>query len=249
MPLFDPKRRQMLGAALLLGSVPALAAASANRPVRIVTAELPPLAMERGPRPGALRELVEELCRRMQLAPALQFVPWQRAIFLTTSLPATAIFPLSRLPQRENQFRWLAPLFLENYVFLAPRGRAFDVRRPLEMKDKRITLIRGSSLIPVIRSLGYHRVVEARSIDEVHRFLVRGMADAAFGEMAIIRSSLQGRGAEGDFDIGEPVRRTEAWLAGSLDFTDADAAQFQKTMKAMTADGTAHKILKSYGLA
>jgi polar amino acid transport system substrate-binding protein len=247
MPLTNPKRRQLMAAALALGSLPALGAGP--RPIRIVTAELPPLAMEHGRRRGALRELVEELCRRTELAAAFEFLPWKRAIFLTTSLPGTAIFPMTRLPEREAQFRWLAPLFDENYVFLAPRGRAFDVRRPSAMMDKRITMIRGSSLIPVVEALGYRHVVEARSIDEVHRYLVRGMADAAFGELSIIRSSLHGRAAEHAFEISEPVRKTTAWLAGSLDFTDTEAALFQKTMKAMVADGTSHKILKSYGLA
>jgi polar amino acid transport system substrate-binding protein len=243
------KRRLLLGAAAISASLPALARAAAARQLRIVTAELPPLAMEKGARPGALAELVNELCRRMQLAAAIEFVPWKRAIFLTAGQPATAIFPLSRLPEREAQFRWLAPLFEENYVFLAPRGRAFDVRRPNAMKDKRITLIRASSLIPVVQGLGFHHIVEARSIDEVHRLLVRGMADAAFGEVSIVRNSLQGRGAESAFDIGTPVRKTVAWLAGPLDFTEAEAALFQKTMKAMVDDGTSRKILKSYGLA
>ena len=187
------KRRRLLGAAAIAAGLPALARAAAARQLRIVTAELPPLAMEKGARPGALAELVNELCRRMQLAAAIEFVPWKRAIFLTDGQPATAIFPLSRLPEREARFRWLAPLFEENYVFLAPRGRAFDVRRPNAMKDKRITLIRASSLIPVVQGLGFHHIVEARSIDEVHRLLVRGMADAAFGEVSIVRNSLQRR--------------------------------------------------------
>lgn len=185
----------------------------------------------------------------MALAASFEFLSWKRAIFLTASMPATAIFPMTRLPEREAQFRWLAPLFEESYVFLARRARAFDVARPLAMKDKRIAMIRGSSLIPVIESLGYRHIVEARSIDEVHRYLVRGMADAAFGESSIIRSSLQGRAAADAFATSEPVRRTTAWLAGSRDFTEAEAAQFQKAMKAMAANGTSHKILKSYALA
>ncbi|UUZ53879.1 transporter substrate-binding domain-containing protein [Massilia sp. H-1] len=117
------------------------------------------------------------------------------------------------MPEREAAFRWLAPLFEENYVFLAPRGRSFDVRRPEQMKDKRITLIRGGAQAAALRELGYATIVEARSIDEVHRFLIHGMADAAFGEREIVRSSLRSRGEIGDFDTSEPVRKTAAWLA------------------------------------
>jgi polar amino acid transport system substrate-binding protein len=90
---------------------------------------------------------------------------------------------------------------------------------------------------------------EARSVDEVHRFLVNGMADAAFGESAIVRNSLRSRAAQDQFEVGEPVRKWGAWLAGSLDFGDTDAALFQKAMKEMTADGTAPRTLKSYDLA
>ncbi|UUZ48291.1 hypothetical protein LP420_36265 [Massilia sp. B-10] len=63
------------------------------------------------------------------------------------------------MPEREAAFRWLAPLFEENYVFLAPRGRSFDVRRPEQMKDKRITLIRGGAQAAALRRtrLRHHR--------------------------------------------------------------------------------------------
>jgi polar amino acid transport system substrate-binding protein len=248
MSVTSPKRRQLLGAAVL-GTLPSLAAGAHGGILRIVTSELPPLAMEQGERPGALRELVNELCRRLRLVPEISFVPWKRAQFMTTHMNATAIFPLTRLPEREAQFRWLAPLYEERYAFLAPRGRGFDVRRPQLMKAKRITMIRGSGLIAVLREMGYRNVIEARSVDEVHRFLQSAIADASFGETAIIRNSLRTRGQESDFDVGEPVSRTVAWLAGSLDFSAADAALYQKTMREMTADGSATRILKSYGLA
>ncbi|HEY0063893.1 MAG TPA: ABC transporter substrate-binding protein [Telluria sp.] len=249
MALIFEKRRQVLGTALALAGLP-LAALAQTAPLRIVTTHLPPLVVENGgKRPGALHEMVNELCRRVGRSPALEFLPWKRAIFVAGNSPATAIFPLTRVPEREVQFRWLAPLFEEHYVFLAPRGRRFDVRQAAQMKAMRITMIRGSALTTVLREMGYAHIVEARSVDEVHRLLVRGMADAAFGELAIVRNSLRSRGEADDFDISEPVRRTAAWLAGSLDFSEADAAFYQKAMKEMVADGTHLAILKRYAMA
>lgn len=216
----------------------------------MVTSHLPPLVMEEaGENPGALREIVGELCKRVNVAPAFDFMPWKRAIFIAGITPATAIFPLTRLPEREAQFRWLAQLYEEHYIFMAPKGRAFDVRRPLEMKEKRIALIRGSMQTVLLRELGFRRVVEARSVDEVHRFMVEGMADAAIGEMGIISNSLRKRREEKDFELSAPVRKSAAWLAGSLDFSDADAALFHKAMSELAADGTSLRILKKYNLA
>lgn len=249
MSMVSAKRRVLMGAAAALGGWPLVRAADLAR-LRIVSTHLPPLVVENGgKRPGALQELVIELCRRVGQAPALEFLPWKRAILVVGISPRTAIFPLTRTPERESQFRWLAPLFEENYVFLARRGQRFDVRQPEQMKRQRITLIRGAAHITLLRELGYDTIVEARSIDEVHRFLVHGMADAAFGEREIIRSSLRSRGAQDDFDVSEPVRKTAAWLAGSPDFSEADAAIYQRAMKEMVADGTHAAILRRYGLA
>lgn len=250
MSLIFKKRRQLMGAAALLGGLPLSARAVESGTLRLVTSHLPPLSIESGGlRPGGLLELVEELCTRVRLTPNLDFVPWKRAIFMATTMPHTAIFPLTRLSDREAKFRWLAPLYEENYIFLTPKGSSFDVQRPAQMKNKRIALIRGAAQTSLLKELGYPRMVEARSVDEVHRFMVEGMADAAIGERGIIRNALRTRKVEQDFLLSEPVRKTVAWLAGSLDFTAADAAMFQKAMKEMVADGTSTRILRKYDLA
>lgn len=225
---------------------PGQAVAGVARRMRLVTSHLPPLVHESG-RPGGLQELVSELCRRAGLKPATQFVPWRRALFLATTMKATAIYPLTRLPERELQYRWLVPLYEENYLLLAVRGRLLPVE---EMKDKRIALLRGAAQAAILKELGFTRFVEAASIDEVHRFLLGGMADAAFGERRIIEASLRSREPEAvAFDTSAPLRSTTAWLAGSLDFDDSDIELFQRTWEAMRADGTQRRILAKHQLA
>lgn len=239
-------RREML--ALTLGSVSGHALAL-PAPLRIVTTHLPSLVMDGEEQPGALRELVDALCRRLDLAPQLAFVPWRRALHLATTDRRTAIFPLTRLPAREAEYRWLAPLYEENYIFLAPQRSGFDVQRPRDMTGKRIALLRGAAQSSILAELGFRHLVEASSIDEVHRFLLAGMADAAFGERAIIRRSLSTRGEEKDFRVSQPVRSTVAWLGGSLDFTEAEAAAYRKAMASLVAEGAQRRIFKRYGLA
>jgi ABC-type amino acid transport substrate-binding protein len=236
-----------LGAA---GGKVSSAALAADAPLHIVTAHLPPLVMAPGGKQaGALRELVDALCHRLGMAPELAFVPWRRALYLATTMKHTAIFPLTRLPEREAQFRWLAPLYEENYIFMAQKGKAFDLQHPREMTDKRIALLRGAAQSAILRELGFQRLVEASSIDEVHRFLLAGMADAAFGERAIIHSSLLMRGDVQNFGLGEPIRSTSAWLAGSLDFSEEEAAAYGSAMAELLADWTQKRIFRQYGLA
>jgi ABC-type amino acid transport substrate-binding protein len=240
------KRRQLLAAAALATlPLPILAAAQPRR-LRIVTTDLPPLVTEQGG--VVLRELVAELCRRTQQTPALEFVPWRRAIFLATTMPSTAIFPLTRQPEREDKFRWLAPLYEERYLFLAPRGGSFDLQHPENMKDRRIALIRGAGQGAMLHEMGFDHIVEAASVHEVHRFLLGGMADAAFGEHAIIRASLKAHAGESQFELSAPQRTSTAWLAGTLDFSESEADRFRQAMDAMVADGTVKSMMAKHGL-
>jgi ABC-type amino acid transport substrate-binding protein len=219
--------------------------------LRIVTAHLPPLVMGPGgdKQPGALRELVDALCKRLDLAPDVEFMPWRRALYVATTTPHTAIFPVTRLPERETHYRWLAPLYEENYTLMALKGSDFDVQRPQDMTGKRVALLRGAAQSAILRELGFQHLVEASSIDEVHRFLLAGMADAAFGERAIIHRSLEMRGEEKNFRLGRLVRTTTAWLAGSLDIGDPEAARWRAAMAELVADGTQKRIFRQYGLA
>ena len=245
-------RRQILqlGAALMgLGTgATVLAEARPRKILHIVTSHLPPWVIDGGTGYGAGQELVLELMRRVHLHPEIEFVPWRRAQLLVASRPGTAIFPLTRQPNREQKFRWLAPLYEENYVFLAARSSRFDVSRIGAMKNSRIALLRGGAQIATLQEKGFRRLVEATSIDEVHRFLLGGMADASFGEHSIIMNSLHTRGEANDFVVSAPVLTTVAWLAGSLDFNDGQARQFSTAMAEIVADGTKKRIFKKYGL-
>lgn len=239
------ERRTLIAACVLCAANPRLALGEVAHKITLVTTDLPPLVREAGA-PGGLQELVAELCKRAGVTAKTQFVPWRRALFLATSMTATAIYPLTRLPEREKQYRWLVPLYEENYVLLTLRGRLLPLE---EMKGKRIALLRGAAQGAALKELGFTQLVEAASIEEVHRFVTGGMADAAFGERRIIAASLQKRAADGQFETSAPLSSTTAWLAGSLDFDDSDVALFQQAWEAMRSDGTQRRILTKHKLS
>jgi ABC-type amino acid transport substrate-binding protein len=239
------RRLLQLGAAWAAGAP----AQARSQPFSVVTAHLPPLVIEGGNKRGALRDIVDELFRRLKLQPRFEFRPWPRALMMATTMRSTAIFPLTRMESREFQFRWLAPLYQENFIFLAPRSSSFDIRKVRDMKHKRVALIRGAAQAAILRELGYRNLVEATSVNEVHRFMLEGMADAAFGERGIIANALRTRKAQKDFHVSEPVRSSTAWLAGSLDFTEEDARRYAQAMQEITADGITRRILAAYQLA
>ncbi len=243
------ERCATLCCAALLAATPAWARATSAAPIRILTSDLPPLSMEHTPAaPGALYEMVEELVRRAKVPANIEFVPWKRAVYLSTSVQRSAIFPLTRSAEREPQYRWLAQLYHEHFLFLALKGGNFDVAEPVRHKQRRIGILRGSLMLAKLREAGYVNIVEASSVDESLRFLKRGIVDAVFGDRDIYRASLAGR-MEQDYVSSTAMHTTTTWLAGSRDFTDADVLRFQKAMKDMVDDGSYAAILKRYDLA
>ncbi|QYF92723.1 transporter substrate-binding domain-containing protein [Massilia sp. PAMC28688] len=221
--------------------------ALAHAPVTVLTSELPPMAMAASPLgAGAQHEMVLELGRRTGIPFAVSFVPWRRAMLLSVSTPRTAIFPLTRSPEREARYRWLAPLYRETFLFLSLKGSSFDAAAPERSKHLRIAILRGSLMVGAMQQQGY-RVVEASSVAEALRLLQRGIVHAVVGNRDIFIALLRGQRAE-RFVMSAPVRETATWLGGSLDFTEGDAALLQGAMKQMTADGTYAKILRKYKL-
>jgi polar amino acid transport system substrate-binding protein len=242
-------RRNWLCCAVLLGLSSGHGNACAAEPVRISTSELAPYATERHPgEPGALHEMVAELVRRTGVTSTIEFVPWRRALFLTSSRPRSAVFPLTRSPEREAQYRWLAPLYHENFVFLSlKKNPNFNSASPERNKGRRIGALRGSLMIGYLHQLGYPNVVEAASVEEGMRFLRRGIVDALCNDREILRSLLGGN-IHSDFAVSPTLRAATTWLGGSLDFSDAEAQRFEQAMKGMIEDGTYGRILKKYQL-
>lgn len=241
-------RRTWLCCAVLLGLSSGHGNACAAEPLRISTSELAPYSTELHPgEPGALYEMVDELARRAGAPSTIEFVPWRRALFLATSRPRSAVFPLTRSPEREAQYRWLAPLYHENFIFLSLKKGNFNSASPERNKTRRIGTLRGSLMISYLHQQGYPNVIEAASVEEGMRFLRRGIVDAICGDREILRL-LQGGRTHADFAVSPTLRATTTWLGGSLDFTDAEAQRFELAMKSMIEDGTYARILKKYQL-
>jgi ABC-type amino acid transport substrate-binding protein len=238
----------MLGFAAMAACLPrALAAAPV---LRITTSQLAPYANEYDrSAPGALHELVQAITERAGVPAQISFVPWKRAVYETHSLPRSAVFPLTRTLEREPAYRWLAELYREEFLFLTVRDGRFNWHAPLQMKQARIGILRGSAMVSTIRTMGFVRVVETNSIQESLRFLEGGIVDALMGDRAIFGHATRSRPDPARFVSSAPIRSTVTWLGGSLDIPEAEAARYQKARADLVADGSYARILKKYGLA
>ena len=232
---------------LLLVSIACAAAPMA--PFQLVAGELPPFADDNDARrPGALVEITQELARRIGSPPTVKIYPWQRALMMARNLHRIAIVPLTRTPERESQYRWLAHLYAQRFVFVARHG-VVDVNNLDELKKHRIAILRGSPHLDALKAEHFSHLIECASANECTRMINTGLADATYGSEAVRRSTaVMAGGKEADFDFSAPLRVGDIWLAGSLDFSEEEAARWRAAMASMRADGSAARILRKYGL-
>ena len=242
-------RRLFIAAGLAL---PGWASAQpAAVPLRIVTGDLPPFAIEAQPgRPGVLVELVEELARRAGHAVKVEFYPWARAVQMASGQPRIAILPLTRTPEREPHYQWLLKLYVQHFVFINRAGQA-PVSSLEQAKRLRLTVLRASPNLAQLQRHGFkdELVLQAHSVEDMLRQLERGHVDAIYGGDVINMDKVRGSGRDlVQFQVGLELESGEVWLAASAGIDAAELTRLQQARQAMLQDGSIERLFKAYGI-
>ena len=106
-------------AALFAGlGLPAQAAA----PLKLVSDENAPFAFtDQKTRTiaGITTEMLAEAARRAGVRYSTALYPWARAFFRAQTDADTCVYPVARLPEREDKFQWVGPLNKNRWVLFA----------------------------------------------------------------------------------------------------------------------------------
>lgn len=250
LPRWDRRRLLMAGAAPLLPA-DAIATLAEPAPLQLVSAHLPPFAIDtEGERRGALVELVEAIVSRAGWRQRVSFYPWARALLMVSHQPRTLILPLTRTPERENGFQWLLRLYAERFAFLTPPRQA-PVAELSQARALRLVVLRGSPHRAQLLRHGIRaaQIREASSVDEAHRMLELGMADAAYGSSVIHLRQARDSGRPADWlRPGLVLETGDLWLAASQGFSSAEQRRLLDAHQGLQADGSLAELLRHYEL-
>ena len=219
-------------------------------PYQIVSGDLPPFAIESGPdHPGALASLVHDMALRLGTGPTIQFYPWTRALSMVGTQPRTLILPLTRTPERENNYRWIVKLYRQQFVFIALRGASVNLNTMHTLRELRIAVLRGSPNESQLLNRNFQNVLPANSVLDMARMLERGMADAIYGGDAINLAVLADYGiARAQLQVSKPLDYGDIWLGGSLDIPESEALLWHNAMKQLVREGVVRRTMARYGL-
>lgn len=150
------KRRTCLALAALAGMhLPALAA-PAERMLFGFTENLPPLNYEDedGPQ-GFSVDLLRLMAAGAGLPLLLQVLPWQRAMQQAEAQPGSALFSLTRTPEREAQFQWVGPIAQRRVLIYKLASRTdLKLTQLSELGSTRIGVVRNSAADHQLQAAG-----------------------------------------------------------------------------------------------
>ncbi|HEY8974365.1 MAG TPA: transporter substrate-binding domain-containing protein [Burkholderiaceae bacterium] len=241
------RRRSIHRAALLALLAPVLQASNAaERVIKVVAAEFPPLTTEAGGHPGGVvLEVVQEACRKIGIALEFHFLPWQRAQLEALGSDDVLIIPFTRTPSREAQYQWIAPVleFHTVLVTLTPPPSSIE-----DARTRVVGYVRGTSFKDEVEHAGFPYVEETDDDVTNAKKLKRGRIGAW------ITTDLMARGVyrQAGFDPAElmygptlgPVK--VSWVAASREFPKDVARRIAAAIEQMRADGSYQAIVKRY---
>lgn len=149
--------------------------------------------------------------------------------------PRTLVVPLTRTPEREAQFQWIARIGLQDFGFLNLAG-ATRIGSLAQARALKVGVLRGSPHAKRLAELGFEaaRIALASSNGDLQRMLDLQMVDAVHGSLPInlYNARRLGRKAEA-LQVGWVVETGEIWLAAGSGLGAAEIDALRRAVAAM----------------
>ncbi|HRD92542.1 MAG TPA: transporter substrate-binding domain-containing protein [Accumulibacter sp.] len=242
--------------AALLASAPYSGVQAQQRAgeLRLLAAELPPYTFQIPPvsvadtpgvEQGFVYEVVVEMAKRVGHTGLIEFMPWEAAQRIARTRPNIGILALTRSPERENQYRWLARIYTDDLVVVG--GAGIDVSSLDKVKDRPIGVLSGSGAEALLKERGFTRIRPQHEEWLNARLIQQRRIDAWLAPRLMVIYAMHEVGANLEaLNFGEIVRKSEIYLAGSKDLPDAEAEKWAKALEEVKADGTYQRIADQY---
>ena len=221
--------------------------------LRLVTAELPPFCFHRPPPTvseigeprGLVYEVVREMARRIGHSGTIEFMGWTHAQEVALIEPNVGILALTRSPEREPFYNWMVNIVTDDLILVG--GTGVDVSSLDKVRDRPTGVLRTSGAEALLREDKFTRI-EPVSEEWVNALKLRDRRiDAWLAPRLMVLFGWREIGGDAaTLNIGQLVRRSEIYLAGSRDISATETERWRDAFQQVKADGTYDRILAYY---
>ncbi len=194
---------------------------------------------------GIAVDIIREMFKRADIhySMTLRF-PWDRIYKLAQEKPNYGVFVTARLPERENEFKWVGPIGPDDWVLLARGDSTISVDSLEAAKQYRVGAYKGDAIAEHLAEKGLQPVTVLRDQENAKK-LEKGLIDLwATGDPAGRYLAKQ----EGVSGLRTVLRFDSAqlYLALNKQVPDEVVQKLQATLDQMRAEGFVDEILGSY---
>jgi len=224
-----------------------LARVCAAREITVDAGPIPPFSYEEQGRPAGIAvDLLDAAGKLYGISFHYRFLPWLRAQSETRSSSDRIIIPLTRTPERETQYNWIAELFQYQFVLIsagAPLPHTLE-----EAKGMRIAVLRGNPAEKILHDLGFTQVESAFSEEiNARKLAVRRIDLWVAADLAAKSIYRQAGGDPAQLRYGLRLGDVmHVFLASSPGFNDAATRDIADGVARVRVSGEGERILSRY---
>lgn len=244
--IFEKISRQWLPAESIPRIRPAAQTAlSAPIKMQIYTEDSPPANyLENGRLKGLSVDIVREILSRLNMPDNIQVVPWARGYTLALAQPGVALFSTTRLPQREELFKWVGPLYHQTWGFYARKDSMINISSLDQARAvPRIGTYYKDAKEQYLLANGFRNLVSTNNNRGNIRHLMDGSIDLWVSSDFNMPYQAQQAGINPDrLKLVFPFKRVQNYIAFSNQSPDALVALWQQTLDELKKDGTYERM-------
>jgi polar amino acid transport system substrate-binding protein len=240
-----------LGVVMLLALALNSYAHAETKPLKIAGSVWPPFIVDQGAEKGAATALVSEILKRAGYQTEVSIETWPRTLEGTSAGIYDVIISAWYTKERESHFQFTEPYFVNTIQFVKRKGAPINFRSYQDLKGLVIGVVNGYAYGEEFdNAQGLLKLPSNHLIQNLLK-LQQGRIDLTLGDKWVVRNELTEYfpTAIKDFEfLGKPVatRTLHAAVSRAHPQHDKIVKDFNKTLKAMKADGSYEKILDTY---
>ena len=221
-------------------------------PLKIYTEDYPPSAyVENGQLKGLSVEIVQEILDRIGQPDTITMVPWARGYNLALSDKPVALFSTTRLPQRENLFSWVGPLYHQQWGFYRWKGAAVKIPDMDAARNvARIGTYHQDAKMQYLQARGFDNLVPTNKNITNVKHLQRGNIDLwVSSDFNLTHLSRQAGVSPDQLELAYAFQTVHNFIAFSKTTSPHVIRLWQAVLDEMKADGSYQRICRTYSYA
>ncbi|WP_319470981.1 transporter substrate-binding domain-containing protein [uncultured Pseudodesulfovibrio sp.] len=208
----------------------------------------PPLVYEAdGKILGVAPDVVRAIQKKLGETNPMNVMPWLRAYEMTQEKERQALFAIVRIPERENLFKWIGPIFTEGDYFFQRNGGDLKIKNLDDArKVERIGVRRDGYTHQALKAKKFFNLDVGPSYNSSYKKLAEGRVDLVLmGERTYYYMVKKAGLNPDDFERTDcKFAESSAWLAFSKDIPDETIDRWQEALDKLKANGTYDAIMK-----